>query len=73
MPFECQAFTPIAGDSPVRFRILFTLFRNSAEREEGFLTKHVIGRCLEIISSKLKQMSKEPCDNLKETVDQVSI
>jgi len=69
MSFDPEDLTPISGDNPHRFRVIFELVKNSAEKDDTILVNHVLIRCLEIVPSKLKEFSKKlDDDDLKKSL-----
>ena len=73
MTFELDNFTPLTGTKNVFFfRTVFELFKNSSERDETFLAKHVLGRCVEIIPELLKDFAKSAADSINSNTSSVA-
>ena len=62
MTFEFENFASIASNYFFFARTIFELFKNSSAKDETFLVKHILARCIEIIPELLKEYSKNAAD-----------
>jgi hypothetical protein len=69
MSFDSENIRPAAAGNFYHFKVIFDLYKNSSDRDENFLIKNILVRCVEIIPDLLKEFSQNlDNEDLKSTL-----